>query len=36
MFPELAGYPSTHQCVCYSENDSVSPEMLAIMAEVAE
>lgn len=35
MFPDLAGYPVSHQCICYSENDSVPQELQNVMEEVA-
>ncbi|ORY89473.1 hypothetical protein BCR35DRAFT_300675, partial [Leucosporidium creatinivorum] len=35
MFPDLAGYPNSHQCICYSENEDIPPDVEDIMGEVA-
>ena len=35
MFPDLAGYPKSHQCICYSENDSIPQDVQDVMEEVA-
>ncbi|SCV71838.1 BQ2448_4532 [Microbotryum intermedium] len=34
MFPELGGYPRSHQCVCYTENEVVEPEIEQVMSEI--
>ncbi|GAA5881505.1 hypothetical protein JCM1840_007127 [Sporobolomyces johnsonii] len=36
MFPELGGYPNSHESMCFSENENISPQVEAIMAEVAQ
>lgn len=35
MFPDLGGYPNSHQCICYSENEDIPPDVEDIMGEVA-
>ncbi|SGY22977.1 BQ5605_C019g08878 [Microbotryum silenes-dioicae] len=35
MFPELGGYPRSHQCVCYSENEAIEGEIEQVMSEIA-
>jgi ubiquitin-conjugating enzyme E2 Q len=36
MFPELSGYPSTHEVMCFSENESLPSEVEAVMEEIAQ
>ncbi|GAA5923452.1 hypothetical protein JCM1841_003333 [Sporobolomyces salmonicolor] len=36
MFPELGGYPNSHDSMCFSENENISPQVEAIMAEIAQ
>ncbi|GAA5975703.1 hypothetical protein JCM11641_005842 [Rhodosporidiobolus odoratus] len=35
MFPELSGYPSGHEVLCFSENEDIGPEVEEVMEEVA-
>ncbi|GAA6028379.1 hypothetical protein JCM8097_007003 [Rhodosporidiobolus ruineniae] len=35
MFPELAGYPASHEVMCFSENEDIGPEVEEVMGEVA-
>lgn len=34
MFPELGGYPNGHEVMCFSENETISPEIEEVMGEV--
>lgn len=36
MFPDLSGYPNSHQCMCYSENDNIPPDVEDIMSEATK
>ncbi|GAA6008198.1 hypothetical protein JCM11491_001926 [Sporobolomyces phaffii] len=36
MFPEMSGYPSSHEVMCFSENENLAPEVEAVMSEVAQ
>ncbi|GAA6000083.1 hypothetical protein JCM10207_006044 [Rhodosporidiobolus poonsookiae] len=36
MFPELGGYPQTHEVMCFSENEDIGPEIEEVMGEVAQ
>ncbi|GAA5978067.1 hypothetical protein JCM5350_007386 [Sporobolomyces pararoseus] len=35
MFPEMSGYPSSHEVMCFSENESLPDEVGPVMEEVA-
>ncbi|BGP08426.1 hypothetical protein JCM10049v2_004273 [Rhodotorula toruloides] len=35
MFPELGGYPKTHEVMCFTENEDVPPEVEVALGEVA-
>ncbi|GAA5925491.1 uncharacterized protein JCM15063_005038 [Sporobolomyces koalae] len=35
MFPELSGYPSSHDVMCFSENESLEPRIESVLSEVS-
>ncbi|GAA5820502.1 hypothetical protein JCM11251_003020 [Rhodosporidiobolus azoricus] len=35
MFPELGGYPNTHEVMCFSENEDLGPHVEEVIGEVA-
>lgn len=35
MVPEVAGYPVSHQLVCYTESE-ITPEIEGVLAEISE
>ncbi|BGP16562.1 hypothetical protein JCM10213_000526 [Rhodosporidiobolus nylandii] len=35
MFPELAGYPASHEVMCFSENEDIGSVVEEVMSEVA-
>ena len=36
MFPELSGYPASHEVMCFSENESLTPQVELVMEEIAK
>lgn len=36
MFPELGGYPNTHEVMCFTENEDVPHEVEVALGEVAQ
>ncbi|GAA5835600.1 hypothetical protein JCM3766R1_006458 [Sporobolomyces carnicolor] len=36
MFPELSGYPASHEVMCFSENESLAPQVELVMEEIAK
>ncbi|BGP24987.1 hypothetical protein JCM10295v2_003907 [Rhodotorula toruloides] len=36
MFPELSGYPNTHEVMCFTENEDVPHEVEVALGEVAQ
>lgn len=36
MFPEMSGYPTSHEVMCFSENETLTPEVEGVLSEVAQ